>query len=72
MAMAFQGMLEWFSLTEKVHMVNANNATANDKQMTKLDALDNSFEEENHVQCLLWISNICHYIFPISFSFIYK
>jgi hypothetical protein len=51
MAMAFQGMLERFGLTEKIHAVNADNATANDTQTTKLHALDNSFEEENRVRC---------------------
>ena len=44
-------MLEQFGLTEKMHALNANNATANDTQTTKFDTLDNSFEEENHVQC---------------------
>ena len=44
-------MLERFSLTEKIHAVNADNATANDKQTTKLNALPNSFEEENRVRC---------------------
>jgi hypothetical protein len=51
MALAFQDMLERFGLTEKIHAVNADNATANDKQTTKLGALDNSFEEENRVRC---------------------
>src|SRR6266436_3485264 len=51
MAMAFQGMLEWLGLTEKIHAVNADNATANDKQTTKLNALPNSFKEANHVCC---------------------
>jgi len=51
MAMAFQEMLEWFGLTEKIHALNADNVTSNDKQMTKLDALPNSFEEENRVRC---------------------
>lgn len=51
MATAFQGMLEQFGLTEKIHAVNADNATANDKQTTKLDALPNSFQEENRVRC---------------------
>src|SRR5882762_4803609 len=51
MAMAFQEMLEWFGLTEKIHALNADNATSNDKQTTKLDALPNSFEEENRVRC---------------------
>jgi hypothetical protein len=44
-------MLEQFGLTEKIHAVNADNATANDKQTTKLDALPNSFQEENRVRC---------------------
>jgi hypothetical protein len=51
MAIAFQRMLGQFDLTEKIHAVNADNATANDKQMTKLDALPNSFEEANRVRC---------------------
>ena len=49
MANAFQAMLERFSLTEKIIAVNADNATANDKQTTKLATLDNSFEETNQV-----------------------
>jgi len=51
MATAFQGMLEQFGLTEKIHAVNADNVTANDKQTTKLNALPNSFQEENRVRC---------------------
>jgi hypothetical protein len=51
MALAFQRMLKWFSLTEKIHAVNADNAMANDKQMTKLDSLNNSFEAANCVCC---------------------
>ena len=51
MAMAFQQMLERFGLTEKMHALNADNATANDTQTTKLDTLDNSFEAENRVRC---------------------
>ena len=51
MALAFQRVLEQFGLTEKIHAVNANNTTANDKQTTKLDTLDNSFEAVNRVRC---------------------
>jgi hypothetical protein len=51
MANAFQKMLEQFGLTEKIHAVNADNATSNDTQTTKLDQLDNTFEEENRVRC---------------------
>jgi hypothetical protein len=51
MAKAFQAMLERFGLTEKILAVNADNATSNDKQTTKLDALNNSFEEANRVRC---------------------
>ena len=51
MANAFQKMLERFGLTEKIHTVNADNATSNDTQTTKLDQLDNAFEEENRVRC---------------------
>jgi hypothetical protein len=51
MALAFQKMLEQFGLTEKIHAINADNATANDKQTIKLDALPNSFEKENRVRC---------------------
>jgi hypothetical protein len=51
MALAFQAMLERFGLTDKIHAVNADNATANDKQTTKLDVLPNSFEKENRVRC---------------------
>ena len=48
---AFQDMLECFSLTKKILALNANNATSNDKQTSKLSTLKNSFEEENCVRC---------------------
>jgi hypothetical protein len=51
MARAFQGMLERFGLTEKILSFNADNATSNDTQTTKLDQLDNAFEEANRVRC---------------------
>jgi len=51
MAKAFQNMLESFGLTEKILAVNADNASANDKQTTKLSNLDNSFEEQNRARC---------------------
>ena len=51
MAKAFQIMLEQYGLTQKIFAVNADNTTANDMQMTKLAALDNLFEEANHVWC---------------------
>ena len=51
MAKAFQNMLEQYGLTQKILVVNADNVTANDMQTTKRAALDNSFEEANHVQC---------------------
>jgi hypothetical protein len=51
MANAFQDMLERFGLTEKILAVNADNATSNDTQTTKLDKLDNSFNKENRVRC---------------------
>ena len=51
MANAFQAMLEQFGLTENILAVNADNATSNDKQTTKLDQLDNTFEKENRVRC---------------------
>ena len=38
-------------ITEKILTVNADNATANNKQTTKLNSLNNSFNEENCVQC---------------------
>ena len=44
-------MLKCFGLTKKILAVNADNMTANDKQTTKLDSLNNSFNEENHVWC---------------------
>ena len=50
MAMAFQKMLKQFSLTEKIHVVNADNASAIYKQ-TKLAVLDNSFKKDNYVWC---------------------
>ena len=51
MANAFQKMLEQFRLTEKIHAVNADNASPNDTLTTKLDQLDNTFEEENRARC---------------------
>jgi hypothetical protein len=49
MAIAFQNMLKRFGLDGKILAVNADNATSNDTQTTKLDALDNSFDKENRV-----------------------
>ena len=51
MANTFQKMLEQFRLTEKIHAVNADNASPNDTLTTKLDQLDNTFEEENRARC---------------------
>ena len=51
MAKAFQKMLQEFGLTRKILFFNADNASANDMQMMKLDKLDNSFNKENHVCC---------------------
>jgi hypothetical protein len=51
MAVAFQRMLERFGLTKKIHAVNTDNASANDKQTAKLAASDNSFKKDNHVRC---------------------
>jgi|SRR5882762_6714923 len=51
MVKAFQVILEHFGLMEKILAVNANNAMANDKQTTKLNTLNNSFEEANWVRC---------------------
>ena len=51
MVKVFQHMLEQYGLTQKIHAVNADNMTANDRQTAKLTTLDNSFEEANHVQC---------------------
>ena len=47
MVNAFQKMLEQFGLTEKILSVNADNASPNNTLTTKLDQLDNTFEEEN-------------------------
>jgi len=44
-------MLVQFRLTQKIHAVNADNATLNDTQTTKLDQLDDTFDEDNQVQC---------------------
>ena len=35
-------ILEHFGLTERIHIVNADNATSNDMQITKLHQLDNT------------------------------
>jgi len=51
MALAFQRMLESLGLSQKVLAFNADNATSNDTQTTKLAVLDNSFEEVNRVRC---------------------
>src|SRR5882762_4502199 len=51
MANAFQKMLEQFGLTEKILSVNADNASPNNTLTTKLDQLDNAFEEENQARC---------------------
>lgn len=51
MVVAYQKMLKCFGLMEKVLAVNADNATLNDTQTKKLNTLDNSFEESNHIRC---------------------
>jgi hypothetical protein len=51
MANAFQKMLQQFRLTEKIHSVNADNASLNNTLTTKLDQLDNAFEEQNRARC---------------------
>jgi hypothetical protein len=51
MANAFQAMLKQSGLSKKILAINADNATSNDTQTTKLDELDNSFDEENRVRC---------------------
>lgn len=43
--------LQQFKLTKKILTVNTDNATSNDTQTTKLDQLDNTFNEENQVRC---------------------
>jgi len=51
MAITFHDMLEQFGLINKILAVNTDNTTSNKTQTTKLDELDNSFDEENWVQC---------------------
>ena len=51
MAIAFQNMLKQFELNSKILTFNADNVTSNDTQTTKLNALNNSFNEESQVQC---------------------
>jgi hypothetical protein len=51
MAKAFQDMLEQFGLTERILGINADNASANDKQTTQLSSLNNSFKEEYQAHC---------------------
>jgi hypothetical protein len=51
MAKAFQAMLERYDVSEKVLGINADNASANDTQMSELDVLDNSFKEAYRARC---------------------
>ena len=51
MVKAFQDILEWFGITEKILAFNADNAILNNTQTKKLDAMDNSFEKTNRAQC---------------------
>jgi hypothetical protein len=51
MAKAFQAMLERYEVSEKVLGINADNASANDTQMSELDVLDNSFKEAYRARC---------------------
>ena len=51
MVNVFQKMLQQFGLTKKILAINADNATSNDMQTTKLDQLDNTFDKENWVRC---------------------
>ena len=51
MAKVFQKMLEEFGLTKKILSFNADNASSNDMQTTKLDELDKSFDKETRACC---------------------
>ncbi len=51
MANAFQETLKVFGLMKKILAVNADNASSNDTQTTKLDQLDNTFDKANRVRC---------------------
>ena len=51
MVNVFQKMLQQFGLTKKILAINADNATSNNMQTTKLDQLDNTFDKENRVWC---------------------
>ncbi|KAG1737875.1 uncharacterized protein EDB91DRAFT_1037028, partial [Suillus paluster] len=51
LARAFQKMLEYFGLTQKILAFNGDNATSNDMQTMKLDQLPNSFAKENCAHC---------------------
>jgi hypothetical protein len=51
MAGAFQDMLERFGLEKKILAFNADNATSNDTQTSKLATFDNTFDEVNRVRC---------------------
>jgi hypothetical protein len=51
MANTFQKMLQQFRWTKKIHSVNTDNASPNNTLTTKLDQLDNTFEEQNQAWC---------------------
>jgi len=51
MANAFQNMLKQSGLTKKILAINADNASSNNTQTTKLNKMGNSFDEENRVCC---------------------
>ena len=58
LAREFQDMLKRFGLTDKVLAVNADNASANNAQMSALSLEDNTFEEENRVRCFTHTSQL--------------
>ena len=48
---AQSGLLLIIGLTERILGLNADNASANDKQTMKLSSFDNSFKEEYRARC---------------------
>ncbi|KAI0282615.1 hypothetical protein BC826DRAFT_866513, partial [Russula brevipes] len=51
LAKVFQNMLKGYGLEEKILAVTANNVCSNNTQRQALAAMDNTFEEENHICC---------------------
>ena len=52
-------MLRRFGLTDKIHTVNADNASSNRTQVEALEKMDNNFDGDNYVRCFNHTLQLC-------------